>query len=342
MTITEAPASSSSSTIIPGFSPHVPGTLRGVASSALALVTLSACLGQPTDAGGQPRLSTPRMAAAVSSLGRSIYVIGGVTSGGYVSTVQSCDPSVGSCREKARLPTGTAGASAAEIGGLLYVTGGRDNQSVLNRLIAYDPSADAWAPKRSMPTARWNHVSAAVGDRIYVFGGVVGTGTARRVLADVTVYEPARDEWKQLGVMPEVVQSAAAAVVHGKVYLIGGRTETYATVTTASAASTAVQEFDPQTGTWRTRRAMPTPRTGAAAAVRDGKIYLVGGARSDQALGTVEIYDPVADTWTTAAALRTPRTGHGAVAIEGRVYIVAGASTFEPLRLVGEIEELPR
>jgi N-acetylneuraminic acid mutarotase len=185
-------------------------------------------------------------------------------------------------------------------------------------------------------------MSAAVGQKLYVFGGVVGTGTARRVLGDVTAYDPARDEWQHLGVMPAPVQSAAVAVVNGKVYLIGGRTETYATVTTASAASTAVEEFDPETGSWRTRRSMPTARTGAAAAVRDGKIFVVGGARTDQAVGTVEIYDPAADTWASGTALATSRTGHGAVSIEGRMYIIGGASTFEPLTLVGEIEELPR
>lgn len=318
------------------------GATRRVVLAAALLLAIPACTGQNTHTGGERRLPTPRMGAAVISLTGRIYVIGGVTGSGYVSSVSACDPVTWLCSERAQLPTGTAGASAVEMGGLLYVTGGRDSQGVLDRLIVYRPSADEWAPKRSMPSPRWNHMSAALGGRVYVFGGVVGTGSARRVLADVLAYAPDRDQWEHVGTMPEAVQSAAVAMIDGKVYLIGGRTETYATVTTNSAASTAVHEFDPETESWRARRPMPTPRTGAAAAVRDGKILVVGGARADQAVGVVEIYDPATDSWTTGTPLQTSRTGHGAVSVEGRIYIIAGASVSDPLRLVGEIEELPR
>lgn len=309
--------------------------------NAVFLFVNLACARQQTDTGGQSRLPTPRMAAAVSSLGQSIYVIGGVAASGYISNVTECNLSSGSCRERTPLPTGTAGAAAAEMDGSLYVTGGRDNQAVLNRVVAYTPSVDAWVPKRALPTARWNHMSVAVGEKVYVFGGVMGTGTARRVLGDVLAYQPERDEWKHVGALPEPVQSAAVAVVNGKVYLIGGRTETYATVTTTSAASTTVHEFDPETGGWRSRQPMPTPRTGAAAAVRDGKIFVVGGASAGQAVAAVEIYDPATNTWTTGTRLRTARTGHGLASIEGRLYVIAGASRSES-DLVSEIEELPR
>jgi len=309
--------------------------------AAVLLVSVSACVGQQTNTDGPLRLPTATMAAAVTSLGRTIYVIGGMTRTRFVSKVYECDPLNRSCSEKAALPTETLGASAAEIAGLLYVTGGRDNQGVIDRLIVYTPSTDSWVSKRSMATARWLHMSAVVRDRLYVFGGIKGTGRARRVLGDVAAYDPARDQWEHVGLMPEAVQAAAVAVVDDKVYLIGGRTETYET-TTGSSASAAVHEFDPETATWRNRRPMPTARTGAAAAVRDGKIFVVGGARADQAVRTVEVYDPATDTWETRTPLQTARTGHGAVAMEDRIYIIAGARMVDPLRLVRQVEELPR
>jgi N-acetylneuraminic acid mutarotase len=321
-------------------SPRASLARRGVLAVA-CLIAISGCAGQGTNAGGGLRLATPRMSAAVGSVGTRIYVIGGVTGNGYVSNVDECDPSTGSCSQKAPLPDRAGGASAAEVGGMLYVTGGRDGQRVFDRLLVYTPSADGWTSKRPMPTARWNHMSAAIGDRVYVFGGVVGTGAARRVHGDMAVYYSERDEWEHLGAMPEPVQSAAVAVVNGKIYLIGGRTETYATVTASSAASTAVQEFDPETKGWRPRQPMPTARTGAAAAVRDGKVFVVGGASAGQAVAIVEIYDPATDTWTTGTRLRTARTGHGVASVQGRLFVIAGASRSES-DLVREIEELPR
>ena len=227
---------------------------RGVLAAALFLVAISACAGQQDGSVvGAPRLATPRMAAAVGSVGGRIYVIGGVSRSGAVSNVSECDPLAGLCSEKAPLAAAVIGASVADVAGLLYVTGGVDSHYVLDHLIVYTPLINGWASKRPLPTPRWNHMSAATGGQVYVFGGIAGTGAARRVLGDVWAYQPEGDQWEDLGAMPGPVQAAAVAVVNGKVYLIGGRTETQPTAT-ASAASTAVYEFDAATRSWRTRR----------------------------------------------------------------------------------------
>lgn len=300
----------------------------------VVLLVFSAC-------GAQQGLPTPRIAAAVIPLAKSIYVIGGSTSNSAVADVHECDPSTGSCREKAPLPTSTGGACGVELDGVVFVTGGRDNQEVFNRLITYTPSTNTWTTKKAMSTARWNHMCAAVAGKVYVFGGVAGTGNARRVLGDVLVYQPERDEWTEAGAMPQSVQAAATAVVNGKVLLIGGRTATQPTATGPSAAA-GVYEFDPATGTWRTRQPMPTSRTGVAAAVLDGKVFVVGGGRGDQAVTAVEVYDPATDSWVAGKPLKTGRTGHGAVSIDNQIYVIGGASRSSPMTFVGEIERLTR
>src|SRR5437868_4466609 len=78
---------------------------------------------------------------------------------------------------------------------------------------------------------------------------------------------------------------------------------------------------------WVTLAAMPTPRSGLAAATgADGRIYAIGGAdASGNPLATVEAYNPTTNTWTTAANLNTPRSGLAAVeGTDGRIYVIGG------------------
>ena len=61
----------------------------------------------------------------------------------------------------------------------------------------------------------------------------------------------------------------ATAEVDGTIYAIGGSPDLGVVAT--------VYAYDPAGGLWSTRTDMPTPRSMAAAAVVDGKIYVIGG-----------------------------------------------------------------
>jgi hypothetical protein len=77
--------------------------------------------------------------------------------------------------------------------------------------------------------------------------------------------------------------------------------------------------------TWRARAPMPTARVGPAAAVANGKVYVIGGwGASGTCLATVEEYDPVLDTWTPRASMPTARCGLAAVELDGRVWAIGG------------------
>ena len=67
---------------------------------------------------------------------------------------------------------------------------------------------------------------------------------------------------------------------------------------------------------------MPTRRSGGAAAVVDGKIYVAGG-RPPRG-HDFAVYDPRGDTWTNLPDLPTQRNHLAAVAIDGKVYVVGG------------------
>ena len=97
-------------------------------------------------------------------------------------------------------------------------------------------------------------------------------------------------------------------------------------------AETTVQEYDPQTDSWRQRASLPSGvgRSGAASAVVDGKIYVFGGGDTvsfnSDVVAAVAIYDPATDQWSTGADMPSPRIGLGVGAIDGLIYTIGGSN----------------
>jgi kelch-like protein 17 (actinfilin) len=73
---------------------------------------------------------------------------------------------------------------------------------------------------------------------------------------------------------------------------------------------------------------MTTARSGAGAAVLDGKIYVVGGRDSTTQLATVEVSNPATKAWSQAPPMITARETAGVAALGGKLY-VAGGSKFD-------------
>ena len=72
---------------------------------------------------------------------------------------------------------------------------------------------------------------------------------------------------------------------------------------------------------------MMTPRSGAAAAVVNGQLYVAGG--QDAALNksiAIEVYDPATNTWRKPNYMLAARSFVGGGAISGAFYVVAGLS----------------
>jgi N-acetylneuraminic acid mutarotase len=77
---------------------------------------------------------------------------------------------------------------------------------------------------------------------------------------------------------------------------------------------------------------MPTPRFGAAGAVLQNKLYIIGRSNVDpgEPQNQVEAYDPVTNTWSTKTPL--PGAGRGELAAatvtyQGKSHIIAVGGT---------------
>ena len=86
-------------------------------------------------------------------------------------------------------------------------------------------------------------------------------------------YDPATNAWRLTTPLPVALNHTMAVNVNDKLSLIGGETETSG----AGPFVNTVYEFGAATAIWTTRAPMPTARSGGAAAVLNGKIYVAGG-----------------------------------------------------------------
>lgn len=185
-----------------------------------------------------------------------------------------------------------------------------------------------WLALRPMPHPQAESACASLGGFIHVAGGRAPAGSRNRQWSDHIdtdehwLYDPAADAWFPRAPMPTARNSAAAAVVGGVLYVIGGRTVT-------DGNSAAVEVYDPMSDRWEKARPMPKAQGGLAAAVLNGRIYVFGGEYFSPVGGGVFAeaweYDPRADQWRAVAAMPRPRHGLGAVALDNAVYVLGGA-----------------
>jgi len=109
-----------------------------------------------------------------------------------------------------------------------------------------------------------------------------------------------------------------AAVVNGKIYLIGGAGKD-------NKPFGSVEVYDPATGAWAARASMPTARGLFGTSAVGGTIYAIGGTTIGRdKLAVVEAYDTATDTWIRRADMPTPRNALSAVAVDGKIYAIGG------------------
>lgn len=210
-------------------------------------------------------------------------------------------------------------------------TGLRSNTlSASVRIAAYP-----WTTQLADPTPREYAASAVLNGKVYVMGGQrtdsgVIPGPATPL---VEVYDPASSTWSAAPPMPTARMGLVAAVINGRIYAIGGRTDGYST----SAVGT-VEVFDPGTGLWTTGNPMPTPRYFAAAAVAGGEILVAGGNFEANVLRTLEAYNPLTNQWRNRTAMPTARGQLAMAEANGRLYAIGGYAGLVS-QWVGTVEE---
>ena len=127
--------------------------------------------------------------------------------------------------------------------------------------------------------------------------------------------------------LPTRAEAAYGDTTHGGfLYVIGGGD--------SGVALPNLERYDPVLDAWTTLAPMNAARAGAAAAVIDDGIFVIGGRQSTNGpcsgglyLQTVEKYDIDTNTWSPVAQLPTPRSDLAAVAHGGKIFVFGGCNS---------------
>src|SRR5262249_57921107 len=113
-----------------------------------------------------------------------------------------------------------------------------------------------------MPSSRTEVAAVALGDKIYVMGGYEKNGDL------VEEYDTQHNSWRRRAALPRHLHHLGAAVVAGKIYLIGGYIFGHGPVDT-------VYEYDSSPDRWRNPAPMLTSRGALSVATVGGKKYSI-------------------------------------------------------------------
>lgn len=243
------------------------------------------------------------------------------------------DPNTDQWLEKAPIPATRHHLQIATHHGYLYGFAGFEMQSSQSMWImhqqtwAYDPKNDVWMDKKAAPVPHAETVAGKLDDQIHIVGGRTPAGNSNGSYRDHQdtdhhlVYDPGSDSWDHAAPAPTARNSAAGAVIDGRLYVTGGRT-------VAAGNLSNLEIYDPKEDKWRTGAPMPQAQGGLAAAAVKGKLYAFGGEYFQDGGGVFAncwVYDPSKDTWAEATPMRTPRHGLAGAAIGKTVYAIGGA-----------------
>lgn len=236
----------------------------------------------------------------------------------------------GAWTRAADMPTARAAHAVAATADAIHVLAGTgsDGRPVLT-VDRFD--GKGWTTAGKLPGEGLNApAAAAIGATVYLVGGF-GTTTNLPTTA-VHRYDTKTTAWTQAAPLPAPRGGHAAAVLNGRIHVIGGG-NSQSTIDDHSV-------YDPATDTWSERARLPRSMGSPAAVVVNGRLYSIGGRSGANDFGDVHIYDPKTDTWTPGPAI-APRGTGGAALVERAIYYFGGESQAAKT-VLGEVLRLDR
>lgn len=194
--------------------------------------------------------------------------------------------------------------------------------------------AQKWVKLAPFPDASEEVYGITSGGKLYIFGGLAPAWTPKGLVYE---YDPATDEWTKKKNMPVAAHHVAVTESNGKIYVMGGFTKPKSGPTAWVPIDNA-WEYDPANDTWKALAPLPTKRGSPTAATVNGKIYVIGGAttnegaketgihpaRPHRVVGTNEVYDPATNTWETRSPMPTARNHVAVGVVNGKIYVIGG------------------
>jgi N-acetylneuraminic acid mutarotase len=237
---------------------------------------------------------------------------------------------IGNWKRGAPLPLARGEVAAAVAEGRIYVIGGFTAQGENSTTVqAFNPGTNTWSQEADLPLPVDHTMAAGYRGRVYVAGGY-GPGRSRLT----TLFAFMGDGWTRLASMPEQRAAGGAAIVNGKLYVVGGTTGSTIGAAPTTLAKTMLV-YDIARDRWTSRRG-PTPREHLGVTALGGKIYAVAGrtAGFDTNMRVVEVFNPRTGRWSKLPRVPGKRGGTGAAGTGRWIVSVGGEAPSGTIRTV--------
>jgi N-acetylneuraminic acid mutarotase len=301
-------------------------------------------------------MPTARQEIYAASSNSIIYIPGGILTDIVTTTsaFEAFDVKLNNWQQLASLPAPRHHITPVIINEKLYAMGGFEGPYpkwvMKSDLFVYDIGSDTWTKGQSLPEARGEHVSAVVDNRIHVIGGRVRQGAGDDHFDSYfdsdthRVYDSSAHKWSAAASAPTARNSAAAVVIDGLIYVVGGRQNVIQENGSQLQQNVAALEvYDPLKDSWQVLTPMPEATGGSAAAASDGKLYVFGGeqwAPKHKVFSNTWVYNPKTDNWTRGPDMPTARHGLAAATVGGAIYTIGGCTKVGGGAAVGTTETI--
>jgi hypothetical protein len=264
------------------------------------------------------------------------------------------DPTAGTFSPTGSM-TATRGGETATLlqDGRVLITGGYNCADAQHAGIwasaeLYDPATGTFSATGSMSKPREFQTATLLPDgRVLITGGTTGASplaslsfvltsyrgaitagaspdvaaTSSDVVASAELYDPKTGTFSPTGSMSTFRDNHTATLLQdGRVLVVGGGGEGYASVTSAEL-------YDPARGTFSRTGSMKSGRwLHTATLLQDGRVLITGGkAPDDKTYASAEVYDPGSGTFSPTGSMNAGRQQHTATVLrDGRVLVVGG------------------
>ena len=179
-----------------------------------------------------------------------------------------------------KLPSSVAYAAIAQTPDKIMYAGGENETGAITNVYCIQKNKVAngfdvitWP---SLPEALTNAVAVATNSALYVFGGANSKGVSDKVWA--LYFDKITAGWKHVSDMPQPTSYAAASLLNGQVYIMGGRCKGANGI---SKIYNQVFAWDIDNNTWYEKAALPETVSAATAVTSsDSSILFIGGDKS--------------------------------------------------------------
>lgn len=243
-----------------------------------------------------------------------VLVAGGMGAAGALSSAEIFDPETGSWSPALPMshPRYQHGAVALGVGTQVLVVGGL--AGAMGQVVAgcelYDVAQQSWGPAGALGAGRGRHTTTSLaGGRVLVAGGTDGLGA----LGTTEIFDVQLPIWVAGPDLSTERLGHAAALVDGRVLLVGGETPTVDLLDPESGLVRALLPLDAERGD---HTLTPLPQ---------GPLLLAGGQGGGRSYDTALLFDVETERWVEDASMNVARHGHRATLLtDGRVVVSGG------------------